>query len=166
MINTELLPKTKSHAFGKDCYLIGRDKCGDLIWLEAAKWECGWYWGFGYIEVYTNQKNPSKARDISSHSHWDDLVGKQDDGSYKHHVNEVLQESVLTDSEAWELSDLMESFYTLKKTAELVKNGGSHLSGSGNRDYMKAPDLIKQINEVMLPKLFKDVYAILGYDHD
>ena len=49
----ETLKKRKSHAFGKDCYLIGRDKYGDLIWLEAAKWDCEWYWGFGYTHTGT-----------------------------------------------------------------------------------------------------------------
>lgn len=157
----ELLEKKKSHAFGKDCYLIGRDKHGDLIWLEAAKWDCDWYWGFGYIEVYTRQSDPANASDISSHSHWSGQLGKQDDGEYKHHINEVLQETTLTSDESWELSDLMQSFYTLSKTAELLKSGGSHLSGSGNMEYMKDSDIRKAINEEMLPKLFKSIYEIL-----
>jgi len=155
------MKKQKSHAFGKDCYLLGKDKHDDLIWLEAASWDCGWYWGFGYIEVYTSQANPANSKDISSHSHWSGLVGKQDDGKYLYHINETLQESMLTNEESWELSDLMKSFYTLKEVAELLGRGGSHLSSSGNRDFMKDEPMVKQINEVMLPELFKSVYKIL-----
>ena len=156
--------KSKSHAFGKDCYLIGKNKHGDLIWLEAAKWDCGWYWGFGYIEVYTSQSNPAKSRDISSHSHWDGLVGNQEDGSYKHHVNEALSESVLSDSESWKLSELMASFYILKEAAGLFSRGGSHLTTNPVKDILKSQDMEKHINEVMMPAIFAEVYKILTPD--
>ena len=154
------LVKTKSNAFGKDCYLLGRDKYDDLIWLEAATWDCGWYWGFGYIEVYTRQSDPANSKDISSHSHWDGLLGKQDD-KYLHHINQVLKESVLTDSESWKLSDLMQSFYTLKKAAEVFKNGGSHLTTTDNPNIIKSPSMVETINKIMLPALFHEIYQIL-----
>jgi hypothetical protein len=156
--------KSKSHAFGKDCYLIGKDKNGDLIWLEAASWDCNWYWGFGYIEVYTSQSNPAKSRDINSHSHWDRLVGKQEDGSYKHHINEVLAESVLSNSESWKLSELMQSFYVLEEAAGLFNRGGSHLTTNPANDILKSPEMEKRINEVMLPAIFAEVYKILTPD--
>ncbi|HWQ96265.1 MAG TPA: hypothetical protein VN368_02720 [Candidatus Methylomirabilis sp.] len=158
---TNTISKTKSHAFKKDCYLLGRDKHGDLIWLESATFDCGWYWGFGCIEVYTNQKNPALAKDINNHSHWDGLLGKQPDGKYLHHINECLQESVLTDTESWQLSDLMKSFYTLKEAAEVFGRGGSHLTTVKDFDALKSHDMVKTINEVMLPALFKKVYSIL-----
>lgn len=161
-LKQDQLVKTKSHAFGKDCYLLGRVAHGDLIWLESAKWDCGWYWGFGYVEVYTNQRAPSLARDISSHSHFSGLVGKQDSGQHISHVNESLQESVLTESESWELSDLMKTFYTLRESAETVGRGGSHLSGSGSRDFLKSTDMAETINKIMLPQLFEEVYKILS----
>lgn len=155
------MKKMKSHAFKKDCYLLGQDKYNDYIWLEAASWNCSWYWGFGYIEVYTNQLKPNIARDITSHSHWSGLVGKQDDGKYLHHINEYLKVSVLTDSESWRLSDLMQSFYTLKESAELLGRGGSHLSSSGNLEILKNLTMVKTINEIMLPAIFAEVYKIL-----
>ena len=160
-LKTELLTKTKSHAFGKDCYLIGRDKYGDLIWLEAASWDCSWYWGFGYIEVYTRQSSPSSSKDISSHSHWSGLLGRQDDGDHNHHINEALQETVLLDSESWKLSDLMQSFYTLKKAAEFYHHGCSHLTSTDTQDELKSEEQEKHINETILPRLFEEVYKIL-----
>jgi hypothetical protein len=66
--------KRKSHAFNKDIYLLGKNRYGELVWLESPTWDCGWYWGFGYVETYTNNKRPDLARDISSHSHFDGLV--------------------------------------------------------------------------------------------
>ena len=95
------------------------------------------------------------------HSHWDGLLGKQEGGKYLHHINEALQDSVLTDAESWELSDMMKSAYTLKQTAEVLGRGGSHLSGSGNRECIKSEDMTKTINETMLPALFQEIYKIL-----
>ena len=156
--------KTKSNAFGKDCYLIGRDKNGDVIWLEAAKWECGWYWGFGYVETYTKQLDPANSVDISSHQHWSGLLGRQSDGSYSHHINEILEESVLSEAESWEISDMMKSFYALQEAAQVLGRGGSHLTAKGNRDAIKSEQMTKEINEKMLPSLFQEIYKILDPD--
>ena len=154
--------KTKSNAFGKDCYLIGRDKNGDAIWLESAKWDCGWYWGFGYVETYTRQLDPANSKDIGSHQHWSGLLGKQRDGSYSHHINEILEESVLSEAESWELSDMMKSFYALQEAAQVLSRGGSHLTSRGNRDAIKSEQMAKEINEKILPSLFQEIYKILG----
>ena len=162
VIKPETMKKRKSHAFGKDCYLIGCDKYGDKIWLEAASWNCEWYWGFGYIKVYTTQSSPSQAMDINSHSHWSGLLGKQDSGEYLHHINESLQESVLTETESWELSDMMKTFYTLKEAADTLARGGSHLSGKGTRECVKSVDMAATINNEILPALFQEIYKILA----
>ncbi len=153
------ISKIKTHAFNKDSYLIGKNKSNDLIWLESAKWDSEWYWGFGYIEVYTNQENPALARDISSHSHWNGLVGKQKDG-YIHHINETLIESVLSDDESWILSDLMQSFYTLKTTAELYHSGNSHLTEIPDFS-LKNEEQENHLNKTVLPQLFNKIYELL-----
>lgn len=166
------MDKRISHAFGKDIYLLGKRKDGDLIWLEAAKWDCDWYWGFGYIETYTNNLCPDKARDISSHSHWSGLVGKQErydfdkkvfvlDSKYIYHLNENpdMAETVLTDRESWELADLMKTFYTLKDMAEIYHSGNSHLTSTGV--CLKDKEREDHINQVLMPQIFKRVYEIL-----
>jgi len=157
----ETINKRKEYAFGKDVFLLGKTADGDYIWLESAQWDCDWYWGFGYVEVYTNQLNPQSSRDINSHSHWDGLLNSQTDGSYKHHINEILVESVLTDNESWELADLMKSFYTLKESAEMFERGYSYLSAKGKVDSLFKTDLVTEINEQMMPDLFKRIYSLL-----
>ena len=37
----ERMGKVKSHAFGKDVFLLGADKDDRYYWLEAPKWDCG-----------------------------------------------------------------------------------------------------------------------------
>ena len=70
------MEKKKSHAFGKDVYLLGTIN-GRYQWLEAPSWDCDWYWGFGYVEEYTRHDKPSASRDIVSHTHVDSLTTPQ-----------------------------------------------------------------------------------------
>jgi hypothetical protein len=164
--------KQVTTAFNKDVYLLGKQKDGTYIWLEKATWDCEWYWGFGYIETYTNNQHPESSRDINSHSHWTGLMGKQEvydfdkkcfklTDKYVHHLNENpdMAETVLTDKESWELADLMKSFYTLKDTAELYHSGNSHLTGTKVDLKDKAQE--DNINKVLLPKIFERIYQIL-----
>lgn len=168
------LGKVKSNAFGKDVYLLGIDKSGDKVWLEAARWDFGWYWGFGYIERYTSQ-NPKLARDITSHSHWDsEIVGQHDyydtdkqcfrkSSEYIHHLNDnpKFKATTLSDRESWELADLMKSFYVLKDAAECIGRGSAHVSSTSESANYKDEELAKRINEQMLPRIFARVYEIL-----
>jgi hypothetical protein len=150
--------KLKDHAFGKDVYLLGKDKDGIKYWLEAASWDCDWYWGFGYIETYRQNWAPSKARDIDSHSHADKFMSKyftEWNGSQP-----ILAERTFSESEGWELSELFEQFYTLKKTAEYFGRGKENVSNTSIPDYKK-PELVKEINEVRLPQVFNRIYEIL-----
>jgi hypothetical protein len=154
--------KKISSAFGKKIYLIGKDSSGVNYWLEEPRWDCDWYWGFGYMETYTNNKRPDLARDRSSHSHWDGFCGLELDNKYIHHINESpeLVETVLTNKESWELSDLMKSFYTLKKTTALFHQGNSHLTSTGIDLKDKATE--DMINQVVLPRIFTRIAEILS----
>lgn len=156
------MKKQTSHAFGKDCYLLGRNQYNELIWMESARWDCGWYWGMGYIKVYDNQANPAGARDVRLHSHYSGLTGAGTgvDGAYTHHINEVLPESVLTDKEAYKLADYMHSIYSLKSAAKVLGRGTSHISGEVDKVCLNK-ELAKNINEVQLPALFVCVYELL-----
>jgi len=154
--------KKVTSVFGKKIYLIGKDSSGVNYWLEEPRWDCDWYWGFGYMETYTNNKRPEWARDISSHSHWGGFCGLEIGNKYIHHINAspMLSETVLSDRESWELSDLMKSFYTLKETAEIFHLGNSHLTSTGIN--LKDKNLEDHINTVVLPSIFKRIIEILS----
>jgi len=167
--------KRVSKAFGKKIYLLGVDKEGKNVWLEEPSWDCDWYWGFGYIERYTNNKNPERSRDILSHSHWDsEIVGIIDvwdekkqkfvKSEYIHHLNENpnFKDTVLTDDESWELAELMNSFYILSKTAELLKNGCSGVTDNLAKDTIKNVEFRDKINKIILPEIFKKIDKLLS----
>lgn len=70
------MKKKISRAFNKNVYLLGKDTHNTYYWLEEPRWDCGWYWGFGYIETYTYNKRPDLSRDISSHQHATNFMSK------------------------------------------------------------------------------------------
>lgn len=153
--------KQKTTAFGKDIYYLGKDTTtGENYWLEGATWDCNWYWGFGYVETYTNNNDPSRARDISSHSHFEGVWFKQEDRRYYHILSDRPGfETPLSKDDQWKLSEYMRTFYTLKEAAEVFGRGNSYLVTS--KEYIKKADWCKEINEVLLPDLFKRIYALL-----
>ncbi len=146
------MKKHIQYSHGKQ-YLLGKNKDNEYVYLTAPSWDCDWYWGFGYIKK------------TGSHTHWNsDIVGKQEDGSYCHHLNENkdIVESVLTDSESWKLSELMESFYILRKTAEFYHMGGSHITENPLKDKLKNKSEYNKINNKLLPLIFKEIDKILS----
>lgn len=171
-----LIPKQVSKAFGKKIYLLGIDKEGYGVYLEEPKWDCGWYWGFGYIERYTNKMHPERAKDIQSHSHWSGgVVGEHDyydpksdswkKTQYNHHLNDnpFMKATVLTDQESWKLAELMATFYNLSEAAKLFEKGASNISNlEEEREIIKRDAWAKEINEKILPEIFKLIDNLLS----
>ena len=167
-----MLKKKVINKFGEH-YLLGKYKDGTLFYLKKPSWDCGWYWGFGYITTYTNNKSPEKSRDISSHSHFDGLLGKQEVynfekqtwqlSEYAHKLsdNKEIAKIVLTENEDWTLCELVRTAYILKETAETLGRGGSHLTKNPCADIIKNEDEVKRINAIVLPAIFKEIENLL-----
>ena len=152
------MEKQKQHVFGKDVYLLGSDEQDIYYWLEAPSWDYGWYWGFGYIETYTNNKNPSKSRDITSHQHANNFMSDwftEWNGS-----KPILKDKTFNDKEGWELCELFEQFYFLKDAAKNFKRGKCHIANTILPTWEK-PELTKEINEILIPHITKRILEIL-----
>jgi len=171
--NIKLIDKKINNAFNKDIFLLGKFKDGKYFWLEKASWDCDWYCGFGYIETYTNNKNPQNSKDIDSHQHYDSICLKthesydfdkkafiQEDYMHTLYDNPDIDELTINGGEAWELSDLMKSFYTLKEASGLFHNGNSHCASHVGVNF-KDEKFEHYINKVLMPKIFERIYQIL-----
>lgn len=157
------MKKKTTRAFGKEIYLLGKDAEGTLYWLEEPSWDCGWYWGFGYIETYTNNKNPHLARDINSHQHFDGLFMNKNKCSFDA-FKEFFVETPLSDNEIWELCDYMKTFYSLKEVAELFKRGYSYYTERAKIDDLKNQEQEDIVNKQWLPEVFKRIKKLLKGD--
>lgn len=142
-------------------YLLGKDKRGQYVWLEKESWECGWYWGFGYLHTFTNNEHPACSRDIDSHFHFDSTFMKGPEYAKKM-FEEYFVETPLTDDEMWILCDYMMTFYTLKKTAELFRHGYSYQTSKAYIDKLKSEEQSDKINHEILPDLFKRIETLLS----
>lgn len=153
--------KKTTYAFGKKIYLLGADKDGVKYWLEAPSWDCGWYWGFGYVETYTNNKNPNKARDINSHQHFYSLFLNSNVCAFDA-FKEFFKETTLSKDEIWILLDYMKSFYALRETAETLGTGYSHMTERAKIEEVKNVEMTKEINEKILPAIFEKIDSLLS----
>lgn len=152
-----MIEKRSSFAFGKEVYLLGSDSDGVTYWLEAPSWDCGWYWGFGYIETYTDNNRPSCSVDKESHQHAIDF--------YPEWCNKILKEKTFSDDEQWVLCELFENFYTLKNLAETQKHEGKEGNYTGKRqgfDYRKLLREDVNINRDCLPFVMAKIVSILS----
>ena len=161
------MKKEKRHAFGKDIYLLGANENGKKLWLEAPSWDCGWYWGFGYVETYTNNHNPEMARDINSHSHISGLVGCEIGGKWIHNLYDSpeLKEKTFTEREGWELSELFKQFYLLQKVAEFAHKkpvAGCNVTTVKDVDHGDLSGWYEKTNKDMIPKITAKILGILS----
>ena len=161
MENTKELKKKTARAFNKKIYLLGQDQDGINYYLEAPSWDCGRYWGFGYIETYTNNNNPAKAKDIRTHQHFDTLFFKGNKCAYDV-FKEFFTRTTLSDNEIWLLLDYMQTFYTLRESAELFGIGYSYYTEKAKLDTLKNTELVNKINDDLLPVLFEKIDKLLS----
>lgn len=163
----EQIKKRKSFAFGKNVYLLGEDSNGIKYWLEEPKWECDWYWGFGYVETYLNNDNPTKSKDISSHQHIKtSFLGKQGK-DYIHNLfdSPLLHKITFSKKEGWILSELFEEFYLLQKMAEYCHakpKPSCNISSSVVDNSMHIIGWYNTINKNMIPTITAKIIELLS----
>lgn len=156
------MKKQTTIAFKKKIYLLGADAEGTKYWLEAPSWDCDWYYGFGYVETYTNNNYPNRSRDIYSHQHFDSLFLNKPQVSAFDAFKTFFKETTLNDNEIWTLIDYMNSFYTLKKAAAMLGRGYSHITEKAKLEEAKNVEMAKEINEKILPAIFKQIDILLS----
>lgn len=120
---------------------------GENIYLSSPSWDCGWYWGFGYLG------------NENCHYHLDGIAKNENlhDGLIKHFGKSF----VIRISQIWTFAELIKTFYGLKDAAELFGRGGSHLTSNPCQELIKNEFEVKRINEVVLPALFDAIYKLL-----
>lgn len=123
--------------FGKNIYLIGINEGGEKIFLEEPSWDCGWYWGFGYLETYTNNRQITRSRDVQSHTHFQDFEENNKLNEYH-----KLTECVLTHKGLQELKGLMKQANFLGDAARQTRA----------REYENLTDIHRRIIDMLTPK--------------
>ena len=165
-INDMKMKKKVSKAFGKKQYLLGSDEYGNFYWLEEAKFNCGWYWGGGCVETFTNNQNPARAKDIQSHQHFDKMfLGNGNNCNYDA-FKKFFVRTPLSDAEIWQLLELMKSFYIAREYSNMIYRGGANISQNWVSVTIKSECEYNRINELVIPVIMNEVYKILGGENE
>lgn len=166
------MQKIIDQAFGKQVYLLGIDANKIKYWLEAPRWECGWYWGFGYIETYEHNRKPSTAHDINSHQHADGKYLPGNAAGTGEHYNDddnlfsggFLKDTTFNEADKWQLRELFAQFYHLKEQAAFYGRGGMHIATIETRHALIDKAQEHKINTQMIPMVIKNILQLLSPD--
>lgn len=141
---------------------LGKTKASEEnIWLYDFSWDCGWYWGGGYI----GNKN--------MHSHFDScFLDTVDSRGFHFGVTTVpnnncyiwenldffLDNASFTAKEWWRMKDLFKQFYAYREAAECFRHGGNCTSDGRNENEINldmASKINKHIEDVIIPEIRK-----------
>ena len=100
------------------------------LYLSKHSWDCGWYWGFGYI---------GNSR---LHMHISSLIGAEC------LVNKIFDKGTkITQEQWWVIRDLFIQAYALKQAAVIYQFGGSQTIRPGITDCIKNLEMAALINK-------------------
>lgn len=165
--------KLRPHLLGSytEKFMLGlRD--GQKIFLSSPSWDCGWYWGFGYlgnkdchyfveclerVENYVWYKDESDgkhkcAMDVSFVNLYDGFKGHFDEGTFV----------VSNDHDVWLLAELFSTFYKVKETCSMLRYGGAHYTNNPLKSFIVDKEYFDWLNYGLLPMLFEEIYRVLN----
>lgn len=120
-------------------------------YLVAPSWDCDWYWGFGYLQ------------NEGIHHHLDKLnKDKNMFDAIKDYYGDTLNDVLKEDKKLWIFCELMQTFYTLKETAEVLGRGGSHYTTNPIKELITNQKEVERINKIILPALFDEIYKLFN----
>ena len=134
---------------GEKMYFLGEDGYGVKYYVIEPKWDCNWYWGFGYIHTSDNQH-------LHLSNMIDELFGLT---SFRKDKNSL--KTPFTMDEKWTLFELFQTAYQLKRSAGIYLRGGSNIAHNPLRDIIKNKDEYLRINKIVLPAIFDEIRKIL-----
>ncbi len=136
---------------------------GRTIYLSAPKWDCGWYWGFGYLGNKDCHYHVDGLKKIETYNTekqcWEYEFVNLFDGFKKHFDKDTF--IVTKDSYLWTLCELFSTFYTLKETAEVLGRGGAHYTSNPCQSIIMNKDEANRINTIVIPSILNEIYRIL-----
>ena len=161
----------------EDFFYLGKNTEGRKVWLEKPSWDCGWYWGLGYLEIMEKDREPSRAKDIDTHTHWSTEVRLSKKNAY-HWFTETFgmpttdiwgkkarypkgtRKCRFTSDQVFALCELMESAYSLQAAAEILHTGKSHYAPNPCRETIRNSREAERINKEVLPEIFREIAKI------
>ena len=127
---------------------IGKTDDRNTVVLKAPSFDCGWYWGFGYLS------------NKWVHYHMNGLMITDNlfDGLKKEFGDSLV---IKNEKDLWTFCELMKTFYTLKDTAEVLERGGSNYGDNPIKNIIQNKKEANRINKKVMIALFDAIENIL-----
>ena len=131
------------------------------VFIVRPTWDCGWYWGFGYLERWNARKG-----DIDFHTHINSQFSGNEESprcNWYEGMQYLLDKGDVfeNDRQRWQFLEIVKTIYNLKMTAEVLGRGGSHYSTNPLSEDIKNHDEVRRINQYLIPKLIDEMYKVL-----
>jgi hypothetical protein len=165
-------------------WLLGNLK-GTLtpVYIYDFSWDCGWYWGGGYIgnsnfhshfdgaflETIDSRGHCLNSRGATFLDPWQEIPKYTDPKNVRRVSNGCsvwedlgffLDDPKYNKKQWWRIKDLFKQFYTLKKAAEVFRHGG-HCTSDGRTPEEIVPEMTSTINKhigaVIIPLIRKEL---------
>lgn len=118
----------------------------ERIYLDPPSWDCGWYWGWGYIgNSHLHYHLSSMFKKTNMHT------------GIKEHFKTF---AITNDNDLWTFCELVRTFYYLRETSDVLTRGGSHYTNNPCKELIKDADYAKHINTVLMPAIFAETYKL------
>lgn len=135
-------------------FYLGTDR-REKFFLLRPEWECDWYWSLCQI---VSNKTWTHLNHIS---HINPKCGDQClFDQLKNTFGNSL--SITDDHDLWTFTEIVQTLYTLRKSAEVFYRGGSHISENPDAKLLKCAIAVNKINNVLIPTQIKSLYEILS----
>jgi len=119
----------------------------ERIYLTKHKWDCGWYWGMGYIG------------NTNLHTHFNSVFLK----TQYQPIKNIFSETKITDKDWWVIRDLFVQAYALKECAEVYRHGGYQTTLKETTDIIQSKEMENKLNadlKIVLDKLWDFIQEI------
>ena len=150
---------------GKNRVAFGTTKDGTPIYISKPKFDCGWYWSFGYLGNKNMHYHLSAYQDKDQHFQTDDGFKCFTEKRNKNMFDCLTEDYTLTTAikeNLWTVCELALSIYTLKEAAEVLGRGGSHMTTNPCKDTIINTDEVTRLNEIVIPELCQTFWDLIG----
>lgn len=145
----------RSTRHGDELALLGKTEEGDKVYLRKAEYACDWYFSFGNLEIY--EENKVKP---STMTHWDSYFTGSSHVEPSD-IKDKLVETPFEDETLWILCDWMKTFYALKEVSGIYNRGNSHLS-TGTHGEIEDEDKKREIDHDTF-RIINSVHKTVGF---
>lgn len=123
------------------------------VWLRVPSFDCGWYWGFGYLG------------NTQCHFHLDGLAAMEPKLSGKNLYDQLVEmfgETLTIPREKlWKFCEIVKTVYTLKEAAALFGLGGSRYTTNPDSDKITITEYSDRINNELIPLQIQSLWRLL-----